>query len=169
MIDNVKKRIYRPFDEKQELMFNKQFRSLNALGCDYFYHLISDTKSQNDSYRFCTHENWIDFYYEEQFINHDPLKRIAENSNISVLPWNQASVMNKSEKRTMSGRSSFGLHNGLSIVQKYNDNKYIFVLSTERRDHDLARFLLLEKNYELKKLMYSCIALTFAPLPIFQH
>ncbi|BCA95221.1 hypothetical protein TUM19329_15820 [Legionella antarctica] len=101
----------------------------------------------------------MDFYYEEQFIDHDPLKRIAENTHISVLPWNQASVMNKNEKRTMSGRSAFGLHNGVTIIQKYQDKRYIFVLATESRDHDLARYLLLERSDELKKLMQGCITI----------
>ncbi|ABQ56685.1 hypothetical protein LPC_2784 [Legionella pneumophila str. Corby] len=97
------------------------------------------------------------FYYEEKLIENDPLKRIVEKSNISVLPWNQASFMNKHEKQTMSGRSAFGLYNGVSIVSKFNNKNYIFVLATEHRDHDLARYLLLEKNYELKKLMHGCI------------
>lgn len=157
MINDVRKRIYRPFDEKRELLFNKQLRILNALGCDYFYYLVSDPKPQNDSYRFCTHEDWMDFYYEEKLVDHDPLKRIAENANTSVLPWNQASIMNKNEKRTMSGRSAFGLHNGITIVQKYQEKKYIFVLATESREHDMARYLLLERNDELKRLMYGCI------------
>ncbi|HAU0227381.1 TPA: hypothetical protein JBF13_05320 [Legionella pneumophila] len=157
MIKDVHKRIFLPFDEKRELLFNKHFRPLNALGCDYFYHLVADSKPQNDSYRFCTHEDWMDFYYEEKFIDNDPLKRLAENANISVLPWNQASVMNKSEQRTMSGRSAFGLHNGITIIQKYNDKKYIFVLATESREHDLARYLLHERSGELKRLMQGCI------------
>ena len=157
MKNDVRKKIFRPFKEKQELLFNKQLRPLNALGCDYFYYLVSDTNPDNDSYRFCTHEDWVDFYYEDKLIDNDPLKRVIENSNISVLPWNQASIMNKSEKRTMAGRSAFGLHNGVSIVQKYNGKKYIFVLATESREHDLARFLLLEKNHELKGLMHGCI------------
>lgn len=41
MIHDVPKRIFLPFDEKQELLFNKQLRPLNALGCDYFYYLVS--------------------------------------------------------------------------------------------------------------------------------
>ncbi|HAU0125570.1 TPA: hypothetical protein F8S86_05405 [Legionella pneumophila] len=157
MIHDVPSRKFHPFDENQELLFNKKYRPLNALGCDYFYYLVSDQTSKNKSYRFCTHEDWMDFYYEEKLIDNDPLKRIIENSNASILPWNQVSIMNKSEKRTMSGRSSFGLYNGLSIASKFNDKKYIFVLATEHRDHDLARYLLLEKNYELKKLMHACI------------
>ncbi|HAU1091262.1 TPA: hypothetical protein F8V12_00730 [Legionella pneumophila] len=157
MIHDVHKRIFLPFDEKQELHFNKQYRPLNALGCDYFYYLASDQTSKSKSYRFCTHEDWMDFYYEEKLIINDPLKRIIENSNGSILPWNQVSFMNKSEKRTMSGRSSFGLYNGLSIVNNFKGKKHIFVLATEHRDHDLARYLLLEKNYALKKLMHDCI------------
>ncbi|CAM2802553.1 autoinducer binding domain-containing protein [Legionella pneumophila subsp. fraseri] len=157
MIHDVPKRIFLPFDEKQELLFNKQLRPLNALGCDYFYYLVSDQTSKSKSYRFCTHEDWMTFYYEEKLIENDPLKRIVEKSNISVLPWNQASFMNKHEKQTMSGRSAFGLYNGVSIVSKFNNKNYIFVLATEHRDHDLARYLLLEKNYELKKLMHGCI------------
>ena len=157
MTHNIRKRIFLPFDEKQELLLTKQLRPLNTLGCDYLYYLISDQTSKNKSYRFCTHENWMDFYYEEKLIDNDPLKRIVENSNISILPWNQASFMNKSEKRTMSARSAFGLYNGVSIASKFNNKKYIFVMATEHRDHDLARYLLLEKNYELKKLMHDCI------------
>lgn len=159
MIHDVRKRIFLPFDEKHELLFNKQLRPLNALGCDYLYYLVSDQTSNNKSYRFCTHEDWMDFYYEEKLIDNDPLKRIVEKSNISILPWNQASFINKHEKQTMSGRSAFGLYNGVSIVSKFNDKKYIFVMATEHRDHDLARYLLLEKNYELKKLMHGCITL----------
>ncbi|VEG89836.1 autoinducer binding domain-containing protein [Legionella spiritensis] len=157
MIHDVHKRIFLPFDEKQELLFNKQLRPLHALGCDYLYYLVSDQTSKNKSYRFCTHEDWIDFYYEEKLIDNDPLKRIVEKSNISILPWNQASYMNQSEKRSMSGRSAFGLYNGITIVQKYNNKKYIFVLATESREHDLARYLLHERSYELKRLMRGCI------------
>lgn len=157
MLHDVCSRMYHSFDENQELLFNKQYRPLNVLGCDYFYYLVSDQTSKQNSYRFCTHEDWMDFYYEEKLIDNDPLKRIIENSNSAILPWNQVSSMNKSEKRTMAGRSSFGLYNGLSIVSKFNEKKYIFVMATEHRDHDLARYLLLEKNYELKKLMHDCI------------
>lgn len=100
----------------------------------------------------------MDFYYEEKLIDNDPLKRIVEKSNTPIFPWNQASLMNKSEKRVMSGRSAFGLYNGLSIAIKLNNKKYIFTMATENKDHDLARFLLLEKNHELKKLINNCIS-----------
>ncbi|HDV5709459.1 autoinducer binding domain-containing protein [Legionella pneumophila] len=159
MLHDIRSRMFLPFDENQELLFNKQLRPLNALGCDYFYYLVSDCNSKNNSYRFCTHEDWMDFYYEEKLIDNDPLKRIMEQSTHSILPWNQTSFMNKNEKRTMSGRYAFGLFNGLSIVSNYKDKKHIFVLATEHKEHDLARYLLLEKELELKKLMGGCIAL----------
>lgn len=159
MIHDVNRRLYLPFDERQEIQFTKQLRPLNALGCDYLYYLVSDETSKTQSYRFCTHEDWMDFYYKEKFIDNDPLKRVIEKSNSTMLPWNQACLMNKSEKRTMSGREDFGLYNGLSIVSEYNNKKHIFVMATENKDHDLARYLLLEKNYELKKMMNGCITL----------
>lgn len=158
MVHDVTSRMFHPFDENQELLFNKQLRPLNALGCDYFYYLVSDQTSKSKSYRFCTHEDWMDFYYEEKLIDNDPLKRIMEQSKQSILPWNQTGFMNKNEKQTMSGRSAFGLFNGLSIVSNYKDKNHIFVLATEDKEHDLARYLLLEKNQELKKLMGNCIA-----------
>jgi len=158
MTKDVPKRNFLHFDETQELFINKKLRPLNTLGSDYFFYLVSDHTPQNKSYRFCTHEDWMDFYYEEKLINNDPLKRIMESSSNSVLPWSHASFTNKNEKRTMSGRSTFGLYNGLSIVNQYNNRKHIFVMATENKDHDLARYLLLEKSNELKKLMQGCMA-----------
>jgi hypothetical protein len=79
------------------------------------------------------------------------------NTNNAVLPWDQVNFQNKSEKRTMSARSSFGLNNGISIVSNYNTHKHILVLATEHKEHDLARYLLLKQSYKLTQLMKSCI------------
>lgn len=157
MTQDVSKRNFHQFNEYQELFINKALRPLNSLGSDYFYYLVKDNEQPNKSYRFCTHENWMDFYYDEKLIENDPLKRIIENSNNAILPWSQASFTNQYEKRTMSGRNSFGLYNGISIVNQYNNKSHIFVMATESSEHDLARYLILEKSQELKKLMRSCM------------
>lgn len=46
MLHDVCSRMYQSFDENQELLFNKQYRPLNVLGCDYFYYLVSDQTSK---------------------------------------------------------------------------------------------------------------------------
>jgi hypothetical protein len=159
-----------PFPEQFELQFNKAFRSLKLLGCDYFYFLGTDGDT---SYRFCTHEDWIDFYYEEGFILHDPLKRIAENTTFIALPWQQVTHLHGNEKKTMCGRISFGLFNGLTVAREYQNRKYIFALATELKEHDLARYLLLEKIDSLEKFIQDCmklfdqyLLLMFNPVPL---
>ena len=149
--------IYSSFNEAQELQINQAFHPINKLGCDYLYYLSYSSTDKNKSYRFCTHDNWLDFYYEEKLIATDPLKRIMINTNNAVLPWDQVNFQNKSEKRTMSARSSFGLNNGISIVSNYNNHKHILVLATEHQEHDIARYLLLKQSYKLTQLMKSCI------------
>lgn len=144
------------FSEKFELQFNEAFRSLKLLGCDYFYFLGIDAATR---YRFCTHEDWIDFYYDEKFIFNDPLKRIAENSKFVALPWEQITHLHGDEKKTMCGRISFGLYNGLTIAREYKKRKYIFALATESKEHDLARYLLLEKIGALEKFIQDCMNL----------
>ena len=149
---------YSSFHEAQELQINKAFHPINKLGCDYLYYLSYSITDQNKSYRFCTHDNWLDFYYEENLIAADPLKRIMIDTNNTVLPWDQVNFQNKNEKQTMSARSAFGLSNGISIVSNYDNHKHILVLATEQQEHDLARYLLLEKSHELSKFMKSCIS-----------
>lgn len=154
----VTQTIKNPFPEQFELQFNKAFRSLKALGCDYFYFLGIDT-STDTSYRFCTHEEWMDLYYEEGFILNDPLKRVAENTTFIALPWQQVTHLHGNEKRSMSGRISFGLYNGLTIAREYRNKKYIFALATESKEHDLARFLLIEKIDSVENFIQDCMKL----------
>ena len=143
-----------PFPEQFELQFNKAFRSLKLLGCDYFYFLGIDGDKRH---RFCTHEDWMDIYYEEKFILNDPLKRISENTTFIALPWEQVTHLHGHEKRTMCGRVSFGLFNGLSIAREYRKRKYMFALATELKEHDLARYLLVEKIDKLEKFIQDCM------------
>lgn len=147
---------FSPFNEDLELKLNKNLRPLVPLGCDYFYFLVLDDKDQPNT-RYCSHENWLDFYHEENMSHNDPLKRIAEGSPSIVIPWQQISHMNRQEKTTMSGRASFGLFNGLTIVQNINDKKYILVLATETADHDLSRFLLIENSLKLETFVHGCV------------
>ena len=155
--DVVPNQFHRTFNEPFELQFTKQLQPLNALGCNYFYFLVSDVNDQNKSYRFCTHEDWIDFYHYEKMLNHDPLKRMAQSLNFAVIPWKQVSHINSQEKMTMAGRGDFGLYNGLTITRSFQDKKYIFVLATEHNDHDLARFLLIENSDQLEVFIQNCM------------
>ncbi|MFT4058386.1 MAG: hypothetical protein QM652_02445 [Legionella sp.] len=111
------------------------------------------------SYRFCTHEDWIDFYHDEKLILNDPLKRVIEDTKFIVLPWEQVTHIHGNEKRTMSGRISFGLFNGLTIARKHHNRKYIFALATELKEHDIAKYLLLEKTNQLEKFVSDCMRL----------
>lgn len=160
------------FPENFELQFYQAFHPLKQLGCDYFYFLGLDS---GISYRFCTHENWIDFYRTENFISDDPLKRVAEHAKFIALPWEQVTHLHGKEKRTMNGRVSFGLFNGLTITKNQYNKKYIFALATELKEHDLARYLLLEKAEKLERFMCECMtifdqysALMFTPYPMVQ-
>ena len=144
------------FPEQFELQLNKAFRSLKMLGCDYFYFLGIDAGT---SHRFCTHDDWMDIYYDEKFIFNDPLKRIAENATFVALPWAQITHLDGNEKKTMCGRVSFGLFNGLTIAREYQKRKYILALATESKEHDLARYLLLEKITELEKFIQECMSI----------
>ena len=148
--------LYNSFPESFELEFNTVFRSLKKLGCDYFYFLGKDA---GNSYRFCTHEDWMDFYYDEKFVFNDPLKRIVENTSFIALPWEQVTHLHGHEKKTMYGRVSFGLFNGLSIAREYRKRKYIFALATELKDHDLARYLLIEKIKPLEQVIQNSMKL----------
>jgi hypothetical protein len=145
-----------PFSEDFELQFYQAFRKIKDLGCDYFYFL---GVANSDSYRFCTHEHWMDFYHEEKFMLNDPLKRVSENTKFIMLPWEQVTHLHGHEKRTMSGRTSFGLYNGLSIAREYNNRKYIFALATECQEHALARYLLLENIVKLEEFICCCMRL----------
>lgn len=144
------------FPERFELQFNQAFRSLKLLGCDYFYFLGT---AAGVRHRFCTHEDWMDFYYDEKFILNDPLKRVAEKSTFLVLPWEQITHLHGNEKNTMCGRVSFGLFNGLTIAREYKKRKYILTVATELKEHDLARYLLLEKMDKLEKFIHDCMRL----------
>lgn len=145
---------YSFFPEKFELQFYQAFRNIKALGCDYFYFLGLDGAT---SYRFCTHEHWMESYHTEKFISDDPLKRLAENTKFLILPWEQLTHIHGGEKRTMDGRTSFGLFHGLTMVREHNHKKYIFALATECKEHDLARYFLLEKTERLEEFSRNCL------------
>ena len=73
----------------------------------------------------------------------------------------------------MCGRVSFGLFNGLTVSREYQNIKYIFALATELKEHDLARYLLLEKIDSLEKFIQDCmklfdqyLLLMFNPVPL---
>jgi hypothetical protein len=148
--------LHSSFPEKFELQFYQSFHILKNLGCDYFYFLGLDTGA---SYRFCTHEDWMSFYHDEKFLLNDPLKRIVDNSKFIVTPWDQITHLHSNEKKTMYGRVSFGLFNGLTISREHHYRKYIFALATELKEHDLARYLLLEKTDKLEKFVCDCMKL----------
>lgn len=150
------KSLHNIFPEKFELQFYQAFRPLKNLGCDYFYFLGTDS---GITYRFCTHEDWIDYYKDEKFILNDPLKRVIESIPFIILPWEQVSLLHGNEKKTMSGRVSFGLFNGLTISREYKNRKYVFALATESKNHDLARYLLIEKIDILETVIYDCMRL----------
>ncbi len=152
----VVQNLHHSFSEQFELQFNKAFRSLKMLGCDYFYFLGTDS---GISYRLCSHEDWIDFYADEKFILSDPLQRISKNSTFIALPWEQITLLHGNEKKAMYGRVSFGLFNGLTIAREHRKRKYIFALATESKEHDLARYLLLEKIDTLETFIQDCIKL----------
>ena len=152
----VPKGFKRPFSEQFELQINQSFRSLKILGCNYLYFLGTDTRT---SHRFCTHEDWMDLYYDEKFILNDPLKRVAEKATFLALPWEQITHLHGNDKKTMCGRVSFGLFNGLTIAREYQHRKYIFALATELKEHDLAMYLLLEKTDALEKFIQDCMRL----------
>ncbi|HHT0594672.1 TPA: hypothetical protein ACTXXA_003279 [Legionella anisa] len=101
----------------------------------------------------------------------DPLKRIIEDTKFLILPWNQLTYLHGDEKRTMYGRISFGLFNGLTITREFKGRKYTFALATECKEHDLARYLLLEKIDTLEEFISDCnklfdqyLALIFKPI-----
>jgi hypothetical protein len=148
--------VYYNFPEKIELQVYQAFRSLKELGCDYFYFL---GQASGNSYRFCTHENWMEAYHGEKFVLNDPLKRVVESTPFIILPWEQISFLHGKEKKTMYGRISFGLFNGLTISREYQNRKYIFALATESKEHDLARYLMLVKTDTLEKAIYDCMKL----------
>ena len=148
------KNLHNFFPESFELQFYQAFRILKNLGCDYFYFLGLEGRS---SYRFCTHEDWMDFYHEEKFLLNDPLKRIAYNSKFIITPWDQVTYLHSNEKKTMYGRISFGLFNGLTIAREYHNKKYIFALATELKEHDMARYFLLEKMNQLEQFVCDCM------------
>jgi len=154
-ISNVRN-LHGIFPQKFELQFYQAFRRLKDLGCDYFYFLGLDS---GISYRFCTHEDWMDFYHDEKFILNDPLKRVVENSTFIVAPWEQITHLHANEKKTMYGRISFGLFNGVTIAREHRNRKYIFALATELKEHDLARYLLLEKMDTLERFVCDCMRL----------
>ncbi|MFO2625239.1 autoinducer binding domain-containing protein [Legionella pneumophila serogroup 1] len=150
------KYLHSSFPEQFELQFYQNFHSLKKIGCDYFYFLGFNSGM---SHRFCTDDNWIDFYHDEKFILDDPLKRIAEASTFIALPWSQITYSKKSEKKAIAGRQYFGLYNGITITRERNNKKYIFALSTEEMSHDLARYLLLEKCQILQNFITNCMNL----------
>lgn len=71
----------------------------------------------------------------------------------------QVTHLHGNEKRTMCDRVSFGLYNGLTIAREYRNKKYIFALATELKDHDLDRYLLIEKIGSLEKFIQDCMKL----------
>lgn len=150
------KYLHSTFPEQFELQFYKNFHPLKKLGCDYFYFLGFNSGL---SHRFCTDDNWIDFYHDEKFILNDPLKRIAVASTFIVLPWSQITFSKKAEKKAIEGRQFFGLYNGITITREKNNKKYIFALSTEEMSHDLARYLLLENSHILEDFLTNCMQL----------
>lgn len=144
------------FTEHFELQYYQKFRKLKLLGCDYFYFLGT---TETETYRFCTHADWIEIYHEERFLLNDPLKRVIENTKFIVLPWDQLAHIHGDEKRTMLGRVSFGLHNGLTISREHNNRKHIYALATETKDHELAKYLLIEKMHNLQEMVFDCISI----------
>ncbi|MBA2649738.1 MAG: autoinducer binding domain-containing protein [Legionella sp.] len=150
------KPVFNNFPEEFELKFNKIFHVLKKLGCDYFYFLGINTGFRH---RFCTHEDWIDFYVAEKLALNDPLKRVAEGSTFIALPWQQLTHLHGKDKRTMLARPSYGLHNGLTIAKTYQQKRYILTLATELKEHDIARYLLLEKVGILEKFIKDCMML----------
>lgn len=147
---------YQHFSEEFKLQIYSVFKKLKALGCDYFYFLGTDGEIR---YRFSSQEEWMEIYYSEKFILNDPLKRIAEKSSWIVFPWNQVTHQNSHEKKTMQGRVSYGFYNGLTISRKHLSRQFIFTFATAIREHDLARYLLLEKNKKLEDVIQYCMQL----------
>ncbi|MCE3043961.1 autoinducer binding domain-containing protein [Legionella sp. 16cNR16C] len=138
------------FHEKFELQFYQAFHTLKRLGCDYLYFLAVEN---GVSYRFCTHENWMDIYNTEKLILNDPLRRVAESGTFILVPWAQITHLHGNEKKTMCARVSHGLFNGMTISRQFRNRKYIFALATELREHDLARYLLLENMNKLEQVI----------------
>lgn len=150
------KNVYHCFPEEIEIQFNKIFRLIKILGCDYFYFIGEDTGARH---RFCTHVDWLDFYATERLVLNDPLKRVAESSKFIALPWQQVTNLYGKDKLTMSARTSFGLYNGITIAREHQQRKYIFALASELKEHDLGRYLLLEKVDSLQKVVYDTMKL----------
>ncbi|WP_165483101.1 autoinducer binding domain-containing protein [Legionella genomosp. 1] len=144
------------FPEKFELQFYQAFHTLKKLGCDYLYFLGIENQI---SYRFCTHDYWMDIYNREKLILNDPLRRITEGSNFILVPWDQITHLHGGEKKTMGARISYGFFNGLTISRQFGNKKFIFAFATELREHDLARFLLLENMDKLEQVIALCIKL----------
>jgi hypothetical protein len=163
---SITNNIFNLFPEQFELQLIKALRPLKLLGCDYFYFLGMDGEN---CHRFCSHEDWIDHYNKEKFSVNDPLKRLVNDTSFIALPWEQLTHLNKNEKKPMDCRISYGLFNGLTIAREYRGKKYILVLATESKEHDLARYLMLEKIEPLEQFVRDCMRLFDQYLLLMSH
>lgn len=126
------------FTESVELLLYSCYKSLRPYGCTYMYYTVNDPI--HGRVRFSTNEDWIKLYVEEGFIHNDPIKTVCEQNKSRILAWKHVPISGSSQKQTMEARDSFGIFNGINIIQ-HNKNtglQKVLALCTDHKSYDFG-------------------------------
>jgi hypothetical protein len=140
------------FTEDCEIQLYSSYKKLRSFGCTYMYYTINHPIQGR--LRFSTNEEWINLYLEENLIKNDPIKAVCEQKKSRILSWNQVPILSPEQKKTMEARGSFGIYNGINIIQHdSNGISKIIALCTDSKSHDFGYEIL--KNSSLLKEIVS--------------
>ncbi len=131
-----------PFTEDLELQLFSFYKQFSLYGCTYMYYTITDPNKGR--IRFTTNEDWIRLYLEDNLVSHDPIKIICEQKRNAILSWKNIPISSRSQKKTMEGRNSFGLHDGMNIIHfdEKNGLHKILALCTDCKSHNFSQEIL---------------------------
>lgn len=131
-----------PFTEDLELKLYSYYKHFRLYGSTYMYYTINDPIKGR--LRFSTDENWIKIYLEDSLIENDPIKGVCDQKKNRIVSWKNIIISNRAQKRTMDARNSFGIYNGVNIINhdRATGLQKVLALCTDCKSYNLSHELI---------------------------
>lgn len=134
------------FTEDLELKLYSYYKHFRLYGSTYMYYTINDPIKGR--LRFSTDEDWIKIYLEDSLIENDPIKEICDQKKNRIVSWKNIIISGRAQKKTMEARNSFGIYNGLTIINHEHATglQKVLTLCTDCKSFNLQHELIENDN-----------------------
>lgn len=147
------KKHYKPIHSySTKMTFLSYIDSLKIPQIDYFAVGVQNVFTKT-SVSLMSLEEWQAHFTKNNFAEHDPVRKVAFNTNRTFIPFNEIDFVDNFGKEIMRQRLLMGIKNGIILMKRFYDQNYIITLGTGYSKFNAFDFLKRyhEKIYLLKE------------------